>query len=75
MPAHPKSLSRYADDGTKPKLIDNDVLGKNQIRVQEIGLNILHPEALKKFAEIQLEGKVSEELNEVLMRSTNGNPF
>ncbi len=67
--------SRYYDDGTKPMLISEENLGKNQILSAEIDLNILPNDALRTFAEAKLEGPVHRELQELLFRTTNGNPF
>ncbi|MEM1320654.1 MAG: tetratricopeptide repeat protein [Bacteroidota bacterium] len=67
--------SRYDDDGTKPLLIPEELLGKNQIPFGEIDLNILSDEALLDFAEVKLKGQVHRELYELLLRTTNGNPF
>ena len=67
--------SRYKDDGTKPKLIADDILGKNQIQIKEVDLNILKLKGLNKFAELRLKGKIHAEFSELLMRTTNGNPF
>ncbi len=67
--------SRYKDDGTKPKLVADDILGKNQIQIEEVDLNILKIKALNTFAELRLGGKIHQEFSELLMRTTNGNPF
>jgi predicted ATPase/class 3 adenylate cyclase len=67
--------SRYFDDGQKPKLIDEKLVLKNDIPTTEIDLNILQEDALKKFAKARLNGDVEEELNELLFRTTSGNPF
>jgi len=67
--------SRYTDDGDKPMLIDEETLGKHQIQFNLIDLNILSKEALREFAEVKLNGKIHDELHELLQRTTNGNPF
>ena len=67
--------SRYNDDGSKPKLLDEATLTRYQIPTQEEDLNILSKESLKKFAEVWMKGKVNEELLEMLFKITNGNPF
>lgn len=67
--------SRYLDDGSKPQLIAPEVLAKNHIELFEIDLNLLSKASLRQFAEGRLQGPVSEELLELLQRTTNGNPF
>lgn len=67
--------SRYTDDGSKPLLLEEEVLGKNQVQSMEIDLNILQPDALQQFAELKLNGKINAAFSEMLSRTTNGNPF
>ncbi len=67
--------SRYFDDGQKPKLFDEEILLKNDISTTEIDLNILQKDALKEFAKAWIKGDVENELNELLFRTTSGNPF
>lgn len=67
--------SRYRDDGSKPELVPISLLKKYNISHHELDLNLLKPNGLKAFAETQLEGIVSQDLWELLMRTTNGNPF
>ncbi|MEM9820297.1 MAG: tetratricopeptide repeat protein [Bacteroidota bacterium] len=67
--------SRYTDDGSKPYLLSDEALGKNQVKKMELDLNILHPKALQQFAEIQLNGRINPTFSELLARTTNGNPF
>lgn len=67
--------SRYDDDGSKPLVFDEKVLKQKEIDSIEIDLNILKPEALQHFAENKLKGKISSEFQELLQRTTNGNPF
>ncbi len=67
--------SRYKDDGTKPYLLEKSFIEENTITVLEKDLNILQPAALKIFAESQLGGKIDTEFLELLLRTTNGNPF
>ncbi len=67
--------SRYNDDGSKPKLLDEGTLTRYQIPSHEEDLNILTREALKKFAEVWMRGEVNEEVTEMLYKITNGNPF
>lgn len=67
--------SRYADDGTKPFLIEPELPAELDIPHAVIDLNILKPDALRTFAERQLGGEISQEFFEMLQRTTNGNPF
>ena len=67
--------SRYTDDGAKPVLIEEETLGKYQVQVNHLDLNILSKESLLEFAEVKMDGKIHKELYELLQRTTNGNPF
>lgn len=67
--------SRYDDDGGKPHVFDHKVLEEKGVEITEVDLNILKPDALKEFAESKLEDKISDELHELLIRTTSGNPF
>ncbi len=67
--------SRYDDEGNKPLLFKKSSLEKNQIKTSEIDLNILDADALKEFARERLGGEMGQELQELLLRATNGNPF
>ena len=69
------AASRYADDGTKPRVVELHLLEKQDIAVHEFDLNILQSEGMRQFAEKQLRGPVSEEFHALLQRTTNGNPF
>ncbi len=67
--------SRFLDDGSKPNIFEQNNLTINTIPKLEIDLNVLEPETVRKFAEIYLKGKISEEFFELLLRTTNSNPF
>ncbi|MEM9918126.1 MAG: tetratricopeptide repeat protein [Bacteroidota bacterium] len=67
--------SRYNDDGTKPYLIDEEQLYKNQVPKMEVDLNILSQTKLESFAEERLKGPINQEFSDLLARITNGNPF
>ncbi len=67
--------SRYDDEGNKPVLFQNALLEKNDIKFSEIDLNILDDEAIRQFAEERLEGNIGQELQDLLLKATNGNPF
>lgn len=67
--------SRLRDDGTQPPVFEQDTLALNAVPKLEINLNILEPEAVRRFAEAYLQGPISEEFFELLLRATNSNPF
>ncbi|MCO6478942.1 MAG: tetratricopeptide repeat protein [Phaeodactylibacter sp.] len=67
--------SRYKDDGTKPELIPESLLEEQDIPMLEIDLNNLQPEAVQDFAELRLGGAIHEEFFELLVRTSNSNPF
>ena len=67
--------ARFRDDGTPPLLFDEQTLTENNIPKVEINLNILDPETVRRFAESYLQGPISEEFYELLLRTTNSNPF
>ncbi|MFT5167162.1 MAG: tetratricopeptide (TPR) repeat protein/class 3 adenylate cyclase [Saprospiraceae bacterium] len=69
------ATSRYNDDGSKPKLLDESTLTRYQVPTQEEDLNILSKGSLRKFAEVWMKGTVHEEVVEMLYKITNGNPF
>jgi tetratricopeptide (TPR) repeat protein/class 3 adenylate cyclase len=75
MPVFILVTSRYDDDGGKPNVFSPSVLEKNEVAKLEIDLNILDAEAMKGFAKQRLYGEVSPDLLELLLRTTNGNPF
>ncbi len=66
--------SRYNDDdGSKP-----DFFGETlpiTMPLIEIDLNVLSPDAIEEFAMAKLEGEISKEFKQLLVRTTNGNPF
>ena len=67
--------SRYDDDGAKPRVFDKNILEKNDLAQLEVDLNILDKEAVHNFARQRLKDEVHPDLLELLMRTTNGNPF
>jgi predicted ATPase/class 3 adenylate cyclase len=67
--------SRYRDDGTKPEVIERSLLDSFNIPWLEIDLNVLQPESVREMAEANLNGKIEEEFYELLVRTTNSNPF
>ncbi len=75
MPVFLLVTTRYDDEGNKPQLFSEAVLEKNGLPKLEIDLNILDAEAMNGFASQRLKGKISPELLELLLRTSNGNPF
>ena len=69
------TTSRYLDDGTKPNLVDEDLLKELGLPLMEIDLKFLQDDAVRQFAESSLGSEISEEFFELLGRTTNGNPF
>jgi len=67
--------SRYRDDGSKPIIIDNQYLQDEGFALLEVDLNQLDNEAIHKYSEKKLKGKISEAFLNFLSRTTNGNPF
>lgn len=67
--------SRFLDDGSRPMIFEQNNLTINTIPKLEVDLNILEPETVRHFAEIYLQNKISEEFFELLLRTTNSNPF
>lgn len=67
--------SRYDDEGNKPKVFSEKALAKAGISSFEIDLNILDAEAIEDLVQEHLHGEVHPDLLELLMRTTNGNPF
>ncbi len=67
--------SRYDDNGEKVHLFSRETLLDGKHKILEIDLNILQPDAIKYFAEIKLQAPISAEFKELLLRTTNGNPF
>lgn len=68
--------SRYGEEGQRPQLLDPILLETHQVRGPlEIDLNVLQPEAVRQFAEVKLQGQISETFFELLQRAANSNPF
>jgi len=67
--------SRYKDDGTRPEIIPGNPFQEQDIPVREIDLNNLQPEAVLAFAELHLGGAINEEFFDLLVRTSNSNPF
>lgn len=67
--------SRYRDDGTKPLVIERPSLDTFNIPWVEVDLNVLQPESVREMAEANLNGKIEDEFYDLLVRTTNSNPF
>lgn len=67
--------SRFLDDGSKPVIIEKEELVFHNTPQMELNLNLLQPDAVRAFAETALKGKISDDFYDVLLRSTNSNPF
>ncbi len=67
--------SRYDDEGNKPVVFEKKILKKSNVKTSEIDLNILDGDALREFARKRLSGDVNEDLQELLSKASNGNPF
>ena len=69
------ATSRYKDNGTKPLLVPEELFKQNKIASVSFDLKFLQPDALRAFVANRLKGDIDNEFFELLMRSTNGNPF
>lgn len=67
--------SRYDDEGRKPSVFNEKIFDKTGIPSLEIDLNMLDAEAVKDFVQQYLDGEIQADLLELLIRTTNGNPF
>ncbi len=67
--------SRYKDDGVKPEFFHIQRLHDLGLQYLETDLSMLSPEAVRSFAETRLGGKISKAFFELLLRTTNSNPF
>ncbi len=67
--------SRYLDDGSKPQILPPNHLEHLGLPYTEVDLNILQPESARQFAEVKLGGKINDEFYNLLVRTTNCNPF
>lgn len=67
--------SRYRDDGAHVLVVEPEALDAAGLAHTEINLNLLQPDAVRVFAESKLEGPITDEFFELLLRTTNSNPF
>ncbi|HHS95644.1 MAG TPA: tetratricopeptide repeat protein, partial [Phaeodactylibacter sp.] len=78
MHAHPYVVfvtSRFADDGTANTLIDSTYLKSLNVKEKIILLPSLPAKDIKAFAEKMLGGKINKAFYELLLRTSNSNPF
>lgn len=67
--------SRYHDEGSKPQLFSREFLTGYQVAEHEFDLNTLSREDVRHFAEHYLKGEISATFHQLLLRTTNANPF
>ncbi len=67
--------SRYRDDGSKPLILDRALLDSYSLPWTETNLDFLQPDAVRDMAESKLNGDIADEFYELLVRTTNSNPF
>lgn len=69
------ATSRYEDDGSKNHILRIPQLDEIGVRWIEIDLNYLTTADLRFFAESRLGERIGDELFDLLLRMTQGNPF
>lgn len=67
--------SRYLDDGTKPVIFDPLSPVFQTLSNLEIDLNTLQTTAIRELAESKLDGPVKDDFFDMLVRTSNSNPF
>ena len=67
--------SRFLDDGSVVNIIDDAIIDSVNLSTRSISLHYLHPSALKVYAEQRLQGSTGTGLFNLLVQTTNGNPF
>ncbi len=67
--------SRFNDDGSHPPIFEIAQSRASNIPKLEIDLNALQSNFVRQFAESRLDGKITSEFLDLLLRSTNSNPF
>lgn len=66
---------RPKDDGSRTALVDAHLVASYELPALSIDLSVLAPGAVRTFAESTLNGKISDEFYDLLLRTTNSNPF
>ncbi|MGB3546513.1 MAG: tetratricopeptide repeat protein [Saprospiraceae bacterium] len=67
--------SRYNDEGERPRLTSDERLEKYALPQLTLDLNTLPETAVRTFAEATLDGPITDDFFQVLLRTTNANPF
>lgn len=67
--------SRYLDDGAKPRIFNHFAPEVSELPQMEIDLHALTTHAIRDLAQSKLDGPVTEEFMEMLVRTSNSNPF
>lgn len=67
--------SRFNDDGSTAHLVSRQLIEVNKLHHLEIQLKALSMDAVRSFAESILGGKIKQEFLDLLMRTSNNNPF
>lgn len=67
--------SRFNDDGTFPPFYEPATTSAGGLPVLFMDLNALQANFVRQFAENRLQGTITQEFLDLLLRSTNSNPF
>lgn len=68
-------LSRYDDDGSKVQPIDQELIELHEIPTLEVEIGYLDPKIAHLLIQQKLNGPLQTNFFNILMRTTNGNPF
>lgn len=67
--------SRFNDDGSKSHVVTQKQMNAHQLGYLEIQLDALKEAAVRSFAQSILGGKIKQEFLDLLIRTSNNNPF
>jgi tetratricopeptide (TPR) repeat protein/class 3 adenylate cyclase len=67
--------SRFNDDGSKAYVVEKETMNANGLGQVEIQLTALPEGAVRSFAEAILGGSIKREFLDLLIRTSNNNPF
>ncbi|MEM0993955.1 MAG: tetratricopeptide repeat protein [Bacteroidota bacterium] len=67
--------SRYKDNQSKPVIVKPETIKENEVEQLEIDLNFFSEATIRNFAMNKLDGIISDDFHQLLIRTTNGNPF
>ncbi|KAA3630634.1 MAG: adenylate/guanylate cyclase domain-containing protein [Bacteroidetes bacterium] len=67
--------SRFNDDGTTSYVVNKNAVLVNNLGYLELQLKALSTRAVRAFAEASLGGKIKREFLDLLIRTSNNNPF